>query len=533
MKSISIQQSMQKKVKKSTIREQFLSTRKTTDKQQKTKKKINKSKQLSSQKRKKILVIFILLLLVILPFVYIYYDSNKKMQNMGINVSPLAVIRYILGSDQSKPQVDEPSKLTTQPELKKDSTKTYTNILITGIDTRSDNAGLQNTDTVIVVSYNYDTQNVVMISIPRDLYVKPSWSEHHYTRINSIYRLGNNHSNAENSGLEELKRIVEKTLGIEIQYYALIDYTGFVELVDIVGGLEVPVKNSFTDYKYPSGHGQYETVSFQKGEQLMNGDTALKYARSRKSMNAGEGSDFARAERQQKIISALKEKLLSSETLLKPQKLWSILNSLEDNVTLSQISDNDVQAAIGMSKKIKTENNDSEIFSFVLSPSSANGKILTDQSRQISGYSIVPVDGLGKNDKIQEFIKDIIEKPKLYSTNPSIYIYNGGIGYREGYNVTQTLRTSFPYLNLRYMGNLDFEIEGVIIYSNQLDEKDNDVLSSTVDLFSDELNVSNTEQPSEVTGELYKEDITIILGKEPSENNETPKENDITESKKN
>jgi len=94
---------------------------------------------------------------------------------------------------------------------------------------------------------------------------------------------------------------VEELVGEEIQYYAMIDLKGFVNLIDSLDGTYINVENSFTDYMYPADNNVgYQTVTFTAGPQTMDGDIALKYARSRHSMDNGEGSDFARARRQQK-----------------------------------------------------------------------------------------------------------------------------------------------------------------------------------------------------------------------------------------
>ena len=107
-------------------------------------------------------------------------------------------------------------------------------------------------------------------------------------------------------------------LGIPIHYNVTINFEVFKQIVDTLGGIDVEIENTFTDSEYPiEGKeddpviaNRYETVTFTKGLEKMNGERALKYVRSRHGDGA-EGTDFARSKRQQKVILAIKDKLMS------------------------------------------------------------------------------------------------------------------------------------------------------------------------------------------------------------------------------
>ncbi len=186
------------------------------------------------------------------------------------------------------------------------------------------------TDTMIMVSMRRGQgSNAVMLSIPRDIWV-PEFSD----KINSAYSRG-----GDKGGLILAKSVVEEVVGVPINYALTFNFEGFVEIVNILGGVEVEVERSFTDNRFPipgredddcGGDPEflcrYESVSFEKGRQLMDGATALKLTRSRHSEDPGEGTDLARAARQHKVILAIKEKALKPETFLSPEKvsrLWS------------------------------------------------------------------------------------------------------------------------------------------------------------------------------------------------------------------
>jgi LCP family protein required for cell wall assembly len=214
-----------------------------------------------------------------------------------------------------------------------DETDGRTNILLLGLDKRvvsPDQPVL--TDTLLFASIGRVEGNVAMISLPRDLWVTADvGNREHLKKINAVY--------AEENGMEELKRITEEVLGMPIHYYAVMDFNLFKDTIDIMEGVEVDVETAFEDKSYPvegmekapDSRDRYETVHFDAGVQVMNGDTALKYVRSRKGNN-NEGTDFARSRRQQKVIMAIKDRILSLETLIDLPKLKELYDVYSTNV---------------------------------------------------------------------------------------------------------------------------------------------------------------------------------------------------------
>lgn len=442
------------------------------------------------ESRKKRSWVYILLSIFLISFlgigIYLGYKGYKIGKDVGFNFSPGELI------DRKK-----------DPELKKDSTGIYTNVLLVGIDTR-DNTKLLNTDVIIVGSYNHQTKNIVMISIPRDFYAKVNPERTSFSKINSAYSI--NEKKGEGNGLVVLEQIVEEILGLEIQYHAMINFKGFVDLIDAVGGVYVNVENSFTDYMYPLGNG-YQTVSFKAGPQLMNGDTALKYARSRHSRQNGEGSDYARARRQQNVMDAFKDVLLSTDTLLNPTKLMSLLSSIQDNVKISEFSLEDIQAGVNILKSLDSEESTSSTYSFVLDPTIGNYSLVTTNIKS-EGYAIGPTEGLGKYTKINEYVKLAMGSPIIYTENPSIYVYDVGFGYQNSSTKTQELKTKYKYLNIRFQGTKYKDKEGVYIYSNKVNE-----LTNSVNILAEYIKTDNKIKPEYLTTNTAG-DISILFGKE-------------------
>lgn len=444
---------------------------------------------INKQKKKKhwiFIPLSIILILLLGSGIYFLYKGYKVGKDIGFNFSPGNII--------------EKKK---DPELKKDSTGKYTNILLVGIDTR-EKTKLLNTDVIIVASYNYETKNITMISIPRDFYAQVNPDRVGFSKINSAYSI--NERKSEGNGLVVLRDIVEDITGLEIQYHAMINFEGFTQLIDAVGGVYVNVENNFTDYRYPLGSG-YQTVTFKAGPQLMDGETALKYSRSRHSQQNGEGSDYARARRQQKVMDAFKQVLLSTDTLLNPTKVMALLSSIQDNLEISAFSLEDIQAGVNILKGINSETSTSSTYSFVLDPTIGNYSLITTDIEP-STYAIGPKEGLGKYTKINEYVKLAIQNPLLYSENPSIYTYDIGLGNKESNTKTLELKNQFKYLNIRFQGTKFKDKEGVYVYSNSSDE-----FLKSVDFLAEYLNTQNKLKPEFITTNTGG-DITILYGKD-------------------
>ncbi|MDP9320339.1 MAG: LCP family protein [Chloroflexota bacterium] len=167
------------------------------------------------------------------------------------------------------------------------------NVLILGIDSRGVATDTQNTDTMIVLSVDPVNRTAAMLSVPRDtLAAIPG---HGSAKVNAAFALG---------GPDLAQKTIEGLLGIRINSYALVNFEAFTQIVDSVGGALVDVKRPIRDESYPTPDFGVERLDIQPGPQLMPGDLALKYARSRHDSN-----DFSRARRQQDVISAIRARL--------------------------------------------------------------------------------------------------------------------------------------------------------------------------------------------------------------------------------
>lgn len=200
------------------------------------------------------------------------------------------------------------------------------NIALLGIGGEGHDGG-QLTDTILIASIKPSTKQVALISIPRDTIANiPGIG---YRKINEANALAE--MQKPGSGPAAAVKTLENFLGIDIPYYARIDFGGFENLIDNIGGVDVYVDKPFTDANFPTWDYKVRTISFSKGWSHFDGARALDYARSRHGNNF-EGSDFARAHRQQKMLVAARDKLLSSETLLHPSRVTDIFSTLDSHV---------------------------------------------------------------------------------------------------------------------------------------------------------------------------------------------------------
>lgn len=291
------------------------------------------------------------------------------------------------------------------------------NVLLLGMaGGKHDGATL--TDTIIVTSYNPKNHQVDLIAIPRDL-----WVEKHQAKVNTFYQTGL----AYDKGLEFARNEIGQVLGIKIPYAVRVDFSGFVKAIDLAGGVYVRVEKSFDDYLYPidgkekdmCGYSKtelevnerqiatdsaklefpcrYEHTSFKQGLISMDGETALRFSRSRNGTN-NEGTDFARSRRQQLVLQAFKDKVLSLETLFDPRKVVELIKTFGDSV------ETDIPQAKYLEFAVLLRSID-KVHSFVLDTGGDNPLLVTPPPEDYGTWVVIPQN----NDfsKIHQFVDGI------------------------------------------------------------------------------------------------------------------------------
>ena len=197
------------------------------------------------------------------------------------------------------------------------------NIMILGSDSRDpENTTGSRTDTIIVAHLPKDRKSAELISIPRDTWVQVPRSKDgqhggREAKINAAYAWG---------GVPLMVQTVERFTGVRIDHVALVDFAGFKEIIDALGGIDIDSERAFTSIHPPFR-------SFAKGMQRMDGDTALDYARQRKQFPDG---DFARIRHQQQVIKAILDKAVSGGILTNPGKLNDFVKASSAAVSVDQ-----------------------------------------------------------------------------------------------------------------------------------------------------------------------------------------------------
>jgi LCP family protein required for cell wall assembly len=222
-----------------------------------------------------------------------------------------------------------------------------TNILLLGSDTdgkgNDPTNGTPLAQTVLIITVDPQTNYVGMLSIPRDMQVYESgYTEPKLDEVFSHAYAGNTLQDKVASGAGEMEDIIQANFGIHIDYYAWVGLDGFIKVIDTAGGVDVDVIHPMVDDTYPNDVNNpngsiydYERLYIAPGPQHLDGEQALDYVRTRHSDLIG---DFGRTVRQQQIISQLKVKLATPDTIDKATQLVQDLNgAVQTDMNLSNV----------------------------------------------------------------------------------------------------------------------------------------------------------------------------------------------------
>nr|WP_255688309.1 LCP family protein [Pontibacillus sp. HN14] len=200
---------------------------------------------------------------------------------------------------------DEPFEGSESPEGK-------TNVLLLGIDQRGDES--TRSDTIMIGQYDTDQNKLKLVSLMRDTYVNiPGYG---YKKLNAAFALG---------GPELMRRTIQENFGVDLEYYSIIDFDGFVSIVNTIAPDGVTI-NVEKDMYYKDG---VQTIDLKAGEQTLDGKELLGYARFR---NDAYG-DLKRVERQQKVLNTLKDEFVSFTGLARlPRALGAIQPYVKTNM---------------------------------------------------------------------------------------------------------------------------------------------------------------------------------------------------------
>ena len=423
-----------------------------------------------------------------LYFGYLFYIAVRELVAHA-QLSPLPNVNLL-----PIPGQERQSNIATSGELLPDwQKKERVNILLLGIDQREGEHDPSRTDTMIVLTIDPENNTAGMLSIPRDLWVTiPGYSEE---RINTAHRTGDL-KEYPGGGPALAIKTVKYNLAIPIHYYVRINFNGFVKAIDTIGGIDIYVEKEINDPKYPDEAYGYDPLYIPAGLQHMDGELALKYARTRHN-----GTDFDRLRRQQQVIMAVRDKVLRFDLL--PQllpKLPDLLKTvgdavqtdlqLEEMVKLiqlaSQIDDEHIKTAvIDSSMTIPTTTSDG---AQVLIP-------IRDEIRAV-------VDEIFTTPAVQAE-EETEERDRLAAEGAKIIVHNGSaVGNLAAQTGAFLKEKGFQVVEFGNAERFDYPTSIIVDYTGK---------EYTVKYLAQVLNIPETNiQP--FTGSYSEIDIRLIIG---------------------
>lgn len=288
------------------------------------------------------------------------------------------------------------------------------NVLLLGTD---DAGGL--TDTIIVASIDPIHDEAALLSIPRDLYVEREGLGS--MKVNEVFPNERNRAleeqatrrQAQIKGYKAIQDTVSEVIGLPMHYYVSVDFDGFRQAIDTVGGVTLEVEQPV--YEVMQIQGQRYELNVQPGEEHFEGLRALAYVRSRKTSPRG---DFDRSERQREMLIALKDEIVSSDTWSNPARINSLFNDFSDNVETSFALE-EIMRLREIADKIGADN----VESIELVGEEPKDFIVSDN---LNGLSIQrPKTGMYDYSEIQSFVRNTLRDGYLRSEDATVLVMNG------------------------------------------------------------------------------------------------------------
>ena len=292
------------------------------------------------------------------------------------------------------------------------------NILLIGSD---EQGGGHNTDTLITVSIDPVTKQAAMFSLPRDTQFVPLpagnarsfWGRTYPNKINSFFVNNRKRSdlwpgNDRTRGYNGLKATLGELYDLDIKYFVEVNFDGFKKVVDSVGGVTINVQVPVVDDAFPGTTGRAQRLYIPSGIQHMDGDQALRYARSRNTSD-----DFDRGARQQRVLLSLREQADPQILLPRlPELVEALKSAVRTDIPLDQLDE-----LLGLASEVDTTN----IRSYVLTPDFYQNEVL-------SGYWLEP-----RVDRIRAAVRDAFTadpadqalRERLAGEGAGVWVLNG------------------------------------------------------------------------------------------------------------
>ncbi|PID70404.1 hypothetical protein CSB37_01800 [bacterium DOLZORAL124_38_8] len=376
----------------------------------------------------------------------------------------------------------------------------HTNILVLGVGGFAQEGG-NLSDSLMIVSISQKEKSLSLLSIPRDLFVASRVGER---KLNEVYASAK-FKYGDQKGLAIAKDAISNITKLDIHYAAVIDFKLFAELVDLIGGVEIFVPKAINDPFYPAPNYQYQTFTIRQGLQTLDGETALKYARSRKT-----SSDYARAQRQQDLLLAIKTKVEKQGLLSNLGKLSNLYKLVKERVN-TDLSLTEIGIIAKHVQGLEYKN----VVSSVLNDDPAHkGGILYTPAKDLYGgqFVLLPRDQV----ELEEFFKLAIRNPEIWKENAQISVLNGSKETGKANKLSKKLRQ----LGFHVIETGNFESDKALLKHRirSLSQR----TPKTTEFLTSFLHIQPTKTPSQLDSSTTPNenesgilDLEIILGTDP------------------
>lgn len=377
--------------------------------------------------------------------------------------------------------------------------------------------GAELTDSIMIASLDTKNNTAFMLSIPRDLYVNygvTNCSVGYRGKINAAYVCGQQTHFSQDGyaegGMGLLEKVVEQNFGIDINYYALVNYSAFKDAVDAVGGITINIKSSDPrgiydpSLDYTSRH-CCALAKYPNGQVTLNGKQALNLARARGDSAGSYGfaqGDFTRTEHQRQMLLALKDKALSVGVLSNPAKISSLFDSLGKNVK-TDFNTSEIRRLYDLGKKVQSK----DIKSIGLTDDGVS--LVTTDMISGAGSVVIPAAGVNDFSQIKAYLLKLTSNDPLVKEGARVAILNGSgvIGLAQKEADTLTARG----ITVSGVGNASAHASTVIV------DLSGGKKSNTKTYLQQQFGATATTDTSvNPEAKSYKVDFVIIIGKQSS-----------------
>jgi polyisoprenyl-teichoic acid--peptidoglycan teichoic acid transferase len=353
-------------------------------------------------------------------------------------------------------------------------------------------------DTIIVAQLKPKENKATLTSIPRDYLVNTK--ELGQRKINAVFAEHYEDTKDWDKAGEATIDVVEKISGLEIPYFAVIDFEGFTKTIDVLGGVDVTVDRTFTDYTFPNNSGGYiPAVTFKEGPEHMDGKRALIFARSRHAAGE-EGTDYARGLRQQKIISATKEKLTSLNIVADVGKINEMFGIVGDHFH-TNLTPGEMIRLYTLTKNYNGES----IASLSLDPETG---LICPKVLETNGAFVLTLCAGKSGEDIVNFFKESFATSNVASEKAVVWLADSSVAGNLYKKAEQELvNNNITVYKMIYTGK---PLTQSVVYP--VNQKD-----GTIQLIKDKLSASEVSlAPPGVKIDPKKVDLIVILGQNPN-----------------